>query len=188
MQNFSNEFKNKNIIITGGSRGIGKTLVEKFIELGANVITINRTKTFDLKTNKIIEINADINDNKTIKHSLNKLFDSGLKVDILINNAGILIPGKIMDTSLNIWRETVETNILASIELSKLVARHMIDNHSEGNIIFAGSYAANLPSYSAGVYAASKAMVISITKSLAAELAPYKIRVNAYSPGVVLTE
>ena len=184
------DLKNKSVAITGTGRGIGEAIARAFIKQGSNVILISKEKIDwlnEVSNEKILIIERDIQDIDFFKQWINDYSTSGKKIDILVNNAGIIDNKTLMQTTPKQWDKVVNINSKATFFLSQLVAKHMIE-YKKGNIIFASSFATKLPSYSYGTYAASKSMLLSLVKSLAAELSPHNIRVNSYSPGVIVTE
>src|SRR6056297_2011096 len=107
-------------------------------------------------------------------------------IDIWISNAGIFPTHKIIETPEDVWKKTVDIN-MKSIYYGGIIAKEKM-RESGGVLINASSYAAIIPSIGSGLYAATKAAVTSMTRTLAGELAPYNIRVNAYAPGVIETD
>jgi len=112
---------------------------------------------------------------------------NNLSLDILVNNAGINFYHDLIKVGIDDWEKLFSVNLKATFFLSQLFAKHM-SGRNGGNIINATSFATKLPSTGYGIYAASKAALLSLTKSMAAEWAKYNIRVNAFSPGVILTD
>jgi NAD(P)-dependent dehydrogenase (short-subunit alcohol dehydrogenase family) len=183
------DLANKTVVVTGAGEGIGKAIAKSFLKQKAKVILISRSdikwiKKFD--KSQYIFLKKDIQDINFFDKWIKKYTMNNNKIDILINNAGIIGQNKLLDTTSEQWDEIVNINSKATFFLTQLFAKHMVTNNS-GNIIFANSYATKLSSYSYGIYAASKSMLSSLSISLAAELAPYNIRVNSFSPGVIKT-
>jgi NAD(P)-dependent dehydrogenase (short-subunit alcohol dehydrogenase family) len=182
----------KTVFITGANRGIGKGIADKFIKNKCRIIAVyrkNKPNLMPLENDefKHIFIKSDINDIDYISQWLTNFEKENGKIDILINNAGVNIEESLFDTTLEKWDIIMGTNLKATFFLSQLLAKHMKKN-KKGVIINATSFAAQIPSAYYGVYAASKSALVSLTKSMAAEWAPYNIRVNSYSPGVVKTQ
>lgn len=165
-------FKDKNILITGGSRGIGKDLVSLFKELDGNVIYTS-TKELDLNNNKSI-INFFSN------------FDN-LKFDICINNAGINRIDNFCKINDNDWNDIINVNLTGCYKVCKYVSEHMI-NQRFGKIINISSIWGNISKQGRAAYSASKFGVRGLTTAMAAELAQYNVLVNSVSPGFTLTE
>jgi NAD(P)-dependent dehydrogenase (short-subunit alcohol dehydrogenase family) len=183
------EFKNKYVVITGAGMGIGKHIAQSFLKQGAKTILISRSKILwldEFNKDQYITIEKDIQDISFFQSWLEDFEEQGNCIDILINNAGVNNAQRLLEVSENEWDSLININAKATFFLTKIFAQHM-KNNNFGNIIFASSFATNMPSFSHGIYAASKAMVLSLSKSFAAELAPHNIRVNSFSPGVIDT-
>tara|TARA_B100000575_G_C23106726_1_gene638862 strand:+ start:1043 stop:1759 length:717 start_codon:yes stop_codon:yes gene_type:complete len=171
--NYTVSFKNKNVIITGGTRGIGKQIVKDFKKLGANVLSIS-TKNFDLSNHDDIK-------------KLVKEINCFKKIDILINNAGINYSELNTDFSLEKFNKLIDINLKSLFLLTQAVSKIMIKNKS-GRIINIGSIAADRVRAGRSAYSTSKFGVIGFTKTISVELAKYNILVNAVSPGFIDTE
>ncbi|MGD9129911.1 MAG: SDR family oxidoreductase [Candidatus Woesebacteria bacterium] len=179
-------YHNKTVIITGASKGIGLATAKKFIAAGATVFNISRTKAKNFQDDRFNNVLVDIQNIDQVKHFLDK-FTQSSAIDILINNAGIYPQAKLADVKEKDWDRTFETNLKSLFFISQFVAKKMKKNKG-GVILNAASFAAKIPSIGSGVYAASKAAIVSLTKSMAAEWAKDNIRVNSYSPGLILTD
>lgn len=179
------KFEKKHVIITGASKGIGKSLVEYFEKEGAYVAAISRSQNEYVKNTGTIYIQSDICDLEKIKM---KLEQTDFSADILINNAGVMCYEYLLDIKKDQIREVFDTNVCATLLLTQMIAAQMIKEKKEGVIINTLSFAATIPSAGSGIYAASKAALASLTRTMAAEWAPYGIRVNGYSPGVIKTQ
>lgn len=179
-----NKFKGKEVLITGTSRGIGRALCEYFAEEGATVYAVAR-KSIDYSNNNIRGITGDINDYKGIIKQIDSMNGN---IDILINNAGIIYYCKLIDAIEEEIKNIFATNVISTLMLSNEIVKKIINSKKNGVIINTLSFAVNIPSSGSGIYAASKAALCSLTKTMAAEYAPYGIRVNGYSPGVIETE
>lgn len=182
-------FENKVVLVTGGSRGIGKAIAEKFNENGAKVIVTYRNS-----------IDADYFDSKNIRHfksdvsnttEVNELVDSIVKefekIDIVVNNAGITKDGLLMRMSEDDWDSVLDTNLKGVFNVTKAVTRPMMSKRY-GRIINITSVVGIIGNAGQSNYVASKAGVIGFTKSVAKELASRKITVNAVAPGFIETE
>lgn len=186
------DFRGKNVVITGASSGIGNSIAEGFLKSGANVVNISKSqqnakKSANYKNYNYKFVQLDVTDIESVKDWIESYTKNGKRIDIWINNAGVYLQSKLLQVSEEHWDKTFETNLKSLFFISLFAAEHMKKNRN-GVIINASSFAAFMPSIGSGVYAASKAGVASITKSMAAELAPYGIRVNSYCPGVIETD
>ena len=177
-------FEGKNIVITGTSKGIGRELTAYFSKEGATVYAVSRSKK-ENEEDGVIPIQTDICNIDLIRTEIQK---SGQNIDILINNAGVICYEKLLDVNKEQIEQVFQTNVLSTFLLSRMFAEQMIKKNIKGVIINTLSFGATIPSVGSGIYAASKAALASLTRTMAAEWAPYGIRVNGYSPGVVETD
>ena len=187
-------FKNKVVLVTGSSRGIGKATALSFAREGAKVI-IN-CRSFSKEAESVVKeikefgatvefIQADISsesDVKNLRDEIKKRFGS---LDILVNNAGILRKEFPSKPNWKYWDEVLAINLKGLAMCSYILSEIMNDNFSIINL--ASVWGLELPAYDANAYAASKAGVVNLTKTLALQFAP-KIRVNAVAPSIVATE
>lgn len=190
-------FENKRVLIIGGSSGIGLAAAVSFAENGADVCIMSRSDEklkkakeyiVNLKINgQIFTEQMDINDLTFFRKWINRLEDNGESFDILINSSGIYPHIPLSDVKESDWDSVFSTNLRAVFFVSQKIVEHM-KKRKWGRIINIASFAAEIPSVCTGIYAASKAALKSLTKSMAAEWAPYNIRVNAVNPGVIQTE
>jgi NAD(P)-dependent dehydrogenase (short-subunit alcohol dehydrogenase family) len=185
-------------IVTGGSRGIGKALAEGLAAHGADVAIIVRSTVeraeavaADIRASgrDAMVIKADVSNEADIKRAVGEVISRWGRIDILINNAGVIFPGASEDYSLEDWRRTLATNLDGVFLMSRAVGQHMIRQKS-GSIITVGSMSGlivNWP-FRHTAYNVSKAGVHMLTKGLATEWAEHNIRVNAIAPGYIRTE
>ena len=188
--------KNKNIIVTGASSGIGKQIVSTFSNLGANIILISRNKE---KINKI----TNSLKNKYIKQKFQpyelditkyddteKVFLQIIKkfevIDVIINNAGITSDNIIARMSKDQWNNVIDTNLNGTFNCTKFSSKQMM-KQKFGKIINISSIIGQIGNKGQSNYSASKAGIIGLTKSLAKELASRNITVNAINPGYIET-
>ncbi len=176
-------FEGKNVIVTGGSGGIGNIVVKGFLREGAQVLVVDTKESLQYKT-----VDVDISNEDqvfgTIKSRIDNIFDG--QVDVLVNAAGIRGPvGKLEELDLDLWKETIAVNLLGTVNMCALVIPFM-KNKKRGNIInFSGGGEGPLPKFTA--YSSSKGAILRFTESLAAELAEHNIFINAVAPGLVDT-
>ena len=191
------DFTNKNVIITGGSRGIGAAAVKLFARLNANVSfnyhsnknaadsVMNQINSFGAK---YIAEKCDISDPDQIKLFVDNTLNTFSSIDILVNNAGIWEYGAIDTMSAEDWRRTIKINLDSVFYFTQLVVTAMKKSKSGGRIINIASTAGQRGEAFHSHYAASKGAIISFTKSLATELGPEDILVNCVAPGWVDTD
>ena len=185
----------KTVLITGSGRGIGRTTAEEFAAHGANVYLNSRSRNSlhdvcnGLSKKYNVNVNAlyfDVNNKKEIKSSFDKLIKLKVSLDCLINNAGILKDSLFPMTSEENVKEIFQTNFYGTFYCSQLASR-MMSRKKSGSIINISSIVGVNGNEGQSAYSASKAAVIGLTKSLAKELAPLSIRVNAIAPGFIDT-
>ena len=188
-------FKDKVVLVTGSSRGIGRSIVVKFAKEGANVIVNYKTNDREAQTiteiissyeNECICIKADVSKEKDVKRMIETIIEKFGRIDILVNNAGIAIDNDFQNRSIKDWQETLNTNLIGVFLTSKYAGKYMLEN-KYGKIINMSSTNGIDTIYPYSIdYDASKAGLINLTKNLAIEFAPF-INVNAVAPGWVNT-
>lgn len=189
------DFINKNILITGGSRGIGAACVKLFYQANANIgFTYQKRK--DAANNiieeckgkgKIIAKQVDISNENEINDSVNYFIKEFGTIDVLVNNAGIWEYGPADSMSLENWERTIRINLTSMFIFTKAVLPQMV-KRNYGKIINVSSTAGQRGEAFHSHYAASKGGMISYTKSLAAEFGKYNINTNCVAPGWVDTD
>ncbi len=187
----------KSAVITGSSRGIGKAIAVELAKAGYSVvINCDRDEMASEHTvteildfgGEAISIKADISWKEDAENLIEQVIAKWGKIDVLVNNAGILpSPKKIEDISDQEWDRVMGINLRGAFYCTRAAVRHMKKERS-GNIVNISSVAGKEGGTVGAHYAASKAGMIGFTKALARELAPYNIRVNAVAPGPVDTE
>ncbi len=187
--------ENKVAIITGGTRGIGLEIVRTFHENKASVILFGSKKeTVDKALENLkkegIEVEGyypNLNDFASIENVIKEINEKYGHIDILVNNAGISANKKIEETTSEDFKNIMDLNVNAIFNMTKAVVPYMKENKS--GVILNTSSMVSIYGQPSGVgYPASKFAVNGITKSLARELAPFNIRVNAVAPGVTNTD
>ena len=184
--------ENKKIIVTGATGGIGSSVVEKFIEAKATVLATGRnvSKLEELKNKfknlKTLSFDTSKHENieKFIDNSSNEL---GGNVDILINNAGINQDNLSIRMDIEEWKKVIDINLTSTFLLSKFAIKKMLKN-KYGKIVNITSVIGHTGNVGQSNYAASKAAIISMSKSLALEYGKKNIKVNCVSPGFINTD
>lgn len=178
--------ENKVCIITGAAQGIGKEIARHFAEDGAIVYACDRQE-FMSDDERIHPLVFDITDAAAVKASMMQVFKEAGRIDVLVNNAGVVFNRKIGMITRDETELMFRINVIAVLELIQLVSRLMARNGG-GSIVNIASVTALLGSPGQVAYSATKGAIIALTKSAAKELAPQGIRVNAVAPGIVKTE
>ena len=181
----------KNILITGGSRGIGQALVRKFANGGYNVAFTYKSSVDAAeelaKETGALAIMADSASEKEIAAAVAKAGKALGGIDVLINNAGISSYSLLQDLTLSEWNECIAVNLTSAFLYSREVIPYMLKNH-EGRIINITSIWGLVGASCEVHYSTAKAGLIGFTKALAKELGPSGITVNAIAPGVIETD
>ena len=181
-------FKNKNILITGGSGGIGKELVKKFVSLGGNVLgTGTNTKKLDLLKKEypnILVKRFDMSEHSRIVEFIDNVTLELGGLDILINNAGINIDNLSLRMKDEEWKKVIDINLTSTFLLTKSAIKKMLKNKF-GRIVNITSIVGHTGNLGQANYSASKSAIIGMSKSLAAEYAKKNITINCVSPGFI---
>ena len=186
----------KTALITGGSRGIGKGICEKFASQGANIAFTyhSSSQKADELANELAKYNvkiksykSDASDYKAAEQLISDVSKDFGNIDILINNAGITRDNLLLRMSEEQWDEVMNNNLKSVFNLSKFIARPMMKQRA-GSIINMSSVVGVNGNAGQSNYAASKAGIFGFTKSMAKELGSRGIRVNAIAPGFIETE
>ena len=187
----------KTVLVTGASRGLGRSIIIKFAENNYNVvINYNNSKKEALELEKYIKdnyqvevltIKADVGNEIEVKNMFNEIINKFNSIDIVVNNAGIAIDTIFEDKTVDNFHKILDTNLIGTFLVSKYASKYMLEK-KYGNIINISSTNGIDTYYPYSMdYDASKAGVNLLTKNLAVELAP-SIRVNAVAPGWVNTD
>lgn len=189
-------FQGKTVIVTGAGAGIGRAVSMAFAQEGARVALwdVNGKSAMDvaqeisLRGGETVVRQVDVSKAQQVQEAIEELFSSWNRLDVLVNNAGICLLGPIESIQEKDWDRVMEVNLKGVFLCSKAVM-NIMKAQGAGCIINMGSIAGKLGGIAVGAhYSASKAAVMCLTKSLAKELAPHGIRVNAIAPGVVETD
>ena len=176
---------NRVAIITGASRGIGRSIAKKLYDEGANVALCARSPIQDFPQERSLAVKMDVRDEKNVEAGIRRIVDRFGKIDIVVNNAGIsgVTPVEAADTGP--WLEIIQTNVVGTYFVTRAAVPHVPNG---GRIIMISSVLGKfgVPGYTA--YCTAKTGLIGFARALALELAPRKITVNALCPGWTDTE
>jgi len=192
VENQEKNIRNKVAIVTGGSRGIGKSIVEKLSLNGYNVI-LNYNNSYQdaqniANNNSNISIfKADVSNYDDVKNLVNFAITKFGHVDLLVNNAGIDLIKTINNTSINDFDNILKTNLYSAFYTCKEIVPYMVKEKS-GHIINISSIWGIIGASCESAYSISKAGLDALTKSLAKELGPSNILVNSIAPGIIDTD
>ena len=184
----------KTAVVIGGTSGIGRAIAHGLAEAGADVVPSSRRAAEVAKAageirergRKTIEVVSDVNDRPSLEKLLAACIETLGKVDILINCAGKTRRTPTIDVSEEEWDDILNTNVSGTLRACQVFGRHMIER-KYGRIVNIASLSSFVALYEVAAYAASKAAVAMLTKSLAIEWAPHGVNVNAIAPGVFRT-
>lgn len=184
------------VLVTGGSRGIGKAIAASFAAAGDTVV-VNYSSSpeaadalqqeLTARGYAVSTARADVADHGQVQQMMSSVIDRHGRIDVLVNNAGILRDGLLLLMPESDWHDVINVNLTGVFNCSKAVAEHMISRKS-GVIVTVSSLSGIAGPAGQTNYAASKGGVIAFTKALSKELARFGIRVNAVAPGVIETE
>lgn len=190
--------KDKIVIVTGGSRGIGAAICKKFAGEGSKVYFTYRSD--EAGTNSVVDdikneypdsfikaIKVDLNDHAECDKVVQEIFDTENAIDVLVNNAGITNDGIFLMQSFEEWYKVVQTDLISAIRFTKEVAFDMLTNR-KGSIVNISSIAGLKGVIGQTNYCTAKAGIMGFTKSLANELGAKGIRINAVAPGYINTD
>ena len=184
-------FKNKNILITGASGGIGNALVKKFVSLGGNVLgTGTKTEKLNLIKKQYPNIKVkkfDIGNHSGIEEFIDSVSLELGRLDVLINNAGINMDNLSLRMKDEEWKKVIDINLTSTFLLSKHAIKKMLKNKF-GRIVNITSVVGHTGNSGQSNYSASKAGIIGMSKSLANEYAKKNITVNCVSPGFIVSD
>lgn len=189
-------FENQVAVVTGAGRGIGRAIALRLAKEGARVASVSRSvETSQSTADEINSLRADaakayavdIADHASVQETATKIFADFGRVDVLINNAGVTRDGLSMRMSMEDWDTVMNTNLRGAFSFIQAVMRPMIKQRS-GRIINISSIAGLTGNAGQANYAASKAGLVGLTKTLARELASRGITVNVVAPGFIVTD
>ncbi|CAN2253929.1 2,3-dihydro-2,3-dihydroxybenzoate dehydrogenase [Bacillus subtilis] len=189
------QLEGKVAVVTGAAQGIGKAIVEKLAQSGAHIAAIDNDA---CKLNLMVEemrrknyivraYNIDVSDSSLVDKTIKDIEENMGNIQSLINVAGILHIGSIENLTDEKWDETFKINTMGVVYTSRSVISYMKDR-KEGSIVTIGSNSMQVPRIGLAAYAASKAAIMSFTKTMGLEMAKYNIRCNIVSPGSTNTK
>ena len=186
-----NDLKDKNIIVTGASGGIGGSIVKKFYDYGSNILATGT------RVEKLEELKSKFKNLKTLKFDISQTdkiesfiedatSELGGNLDCIINNAGITKDNLAIRMSIDDWKKVLDINLTSTFLMSKFAIKKMLKNKS-GKIINITSIVGHTGNLGQSNYTASKAGIIAMSKSLSVEYAKKNININFVSPGFIKT-
>jgi len=188
------KLEGKSALITGGGEGIGRATALLFCNEGANVGIMGRTSSKLEKVvnetdgpGEMVALPGDVSIEEDVKRVVDEFYNLFGRIDILFNNAGILEPGTIVTTSMDVWDRTIDINIKGVFLMSKYVVPLMA-KHEGGSIINNSSVLGMVGAENCVAYNASKGAVRQISKSMSLDHAKENIRVNSICPGYIKTK
>jgi len=189
------KLEGKVALITGGARGIGQAIAMAFANQGADIVVADVNLEVAQKTASEIEVlgrkalalEVDVTNYEKVEEGINKILDKFGKVDILVNNAGITKDNLILRMSQAEWDAVINVNLKGTFNCIRAVCKPMVKQRS-GRIISIASIIGLMGNPGQANYAASKAGIIALTKTVAKELASRNINANAVAPGFIQTE
>ncbi len=186
--------KNRIVLLTGASRGLGRDMALTLGQAGATVLCAGRTvkelqataKAIQRKGGKAEVVPLDVTDEAAVRERVAAIISKHRRIDVLVNNAGVLTREPIVDLDTDSFRRTVETDLIAPFVLSREVGRHML-KRKYGRIVNIASVLAVLARAQVSGYVSAKHGIVGLTKSLATEFGPH-VTANAIAPGYIRTE
>ncbi|MFW2386748.1 MAG: SDR family oxidoreductase, partial [Polyangiales bacterium] len=184
------DFRSKAILVTGGSRGIGRGIAEAFLAAGADVAVCGRKEPDELPNldgRSATFVAADVRDGEQVETMVNEVVERLGRLDVLVNNAGGAPFAEAATASARFSEKVIQLNLTAALHCAQQANRIMQGQDSGGSIINIASVSGVRPSPGTAAYGAAKAGLINLSATLAIEWAP-KVRVNAISAGLIRTE
>ena len=184
------DLKNKNIVVTGASGGIGNSIVQKFSESGANILAsgtkVEKLDELKSKFNNIKILKFDISQSDKIEEFIEYASKELGGLDCIVNNAGITQDNLAIRMSIEEWKKVIDINLTSTFLMSKFAIKKMLKN-KKGKIVNITSVVGHTGNLGQANYTASKAGIVAMSKSLAIEYAKKNININCISPGFIKT-
>ncbi|XP_078610472.1 L-xylulose reductase-like [Branchiostoma floridae x Branchiostoma japonicum] len=180
-------FDGKKALVTGAGKGIGRDTAKALVKCGAEVFALSRTQE-DLDSlvqeyPGIHPVQCDLGDPEVTKAAV----ESVGPIDLLVNNAGIIIMQPFLDVTLDAFDTVMDVNVRAVLQVSQIIAKGMVERGTGGSIVNVSSLGSKLATKECASYCASKGALDIMSKVMALELGPHKIRVNTVNPVIVMT-
>jgi NAD(P)-dependent dehydrogenase (short-subunit alcohol dehydrogenase family) len=178
-------------IVTGAGRGLGQAVAEALARDGADLVLVSRTESELRETarrlgryeRRVVELVADVSDRLAVERAVSVALRELGRIDVLVNNAATLGPiGLLVENDPEAWAATISVNLLGPVYAMHAVLPHMIERRS-GSVINVSGGGATAPRPAFSSYGASKAALVRLTETVAREVAPFNVRVNAVAPG-----
>ena len=196
MATTTNEFKNKNVLVTGAGRGIGKRLALGFAQRGSRIGLVSRSKAeLDLAHIEIeqaggnaLRIRADVTDPEQLTLAVDRVrVVFGSPVDVLICAAGVMGPlSPFVQSSMKSWTDAIQINLLGVVHSCRAVLPHMVERRS-GKVIVLTCAADDSPNLNFSAYSTAKTAVVRFVEALAAEVLDHNVQLNCFDPGAAYT-
>ncbi|CAF0992335.1 unnamed protein product [Adineta ricciae] len=183
-----NFFENKTACVTGAGRGIGRAIAVRLAQLGCRVIAIGRTEDYLIDLAKehqnIVPVAVDVKNWTATKTAIKPY----LPIQLLVNNAGILMLNDFLNIKREDFDESFQTNVRSVISMTQEITKDLISRSMPGSVVNVSSIASEIAAKKFMIYSGTKACMDAFTRNMAGELGPYQIRVNSVQPTVVLTD
>lgn len=188
------KLQNKVALVTGASRGLGRAVSVALAREGASLVLADKDSTEETAAlvkatgQRALSVQLDIRDESSVENMASRAVAEYGKIDVLVNNAGVFVSARVVDMTEEQWDFVLDVNAKGTFLCCRAVARAMIMHKTPGKIVNVSSNAALVGYVGYSAYCVSKAGIIAFTQSLAKELAPFNIHVNAICPGDIETD